>query len=463
MRRIKYTLAGLVAFVMACSAAWASSDPSIVLGAEGELYSVRTGLYGQLFPGGKDTLPGNAVLALEITQTDGIQQRHLVNGTAGPDVDSLPFLLFEEASRTLFLVWERRVNQTHPILMLSGYSSNGTWFEPFEIVGNPFSPKTSPQFAVTQEDYEEQGPEGPIARHRTILHLVWGEEVNSGAIETFYSPVILENGTFFGKNSVFNLNHFEQAQAAASIAASVPSPELAQALRVQRGEDGRSVVVAFVSEVSGQLNTLEIDTLPMQLSLLADGARAHIIDLGAKLYPGKLKNLAGEARAHIIDLGRSFHPMVASSLALQAEAYLLSSGDSPGSNLKSLADGARAHIIDLGAKFSGKGLRTGASALVPSKVVEAQPEVDNAGGLAPQLLQIQVLSGRTAPEVGRGQIHMFASASGQNVLLAWIDGQRVLYRESVETGWSEVREIRLSVNLDLNSAIEILEQRVLNR
>jgi hypothetical protein len=461
MRRIALTLTGFVVLGLIGSALWASPQREMVVASEGEVYAVKSGLYGELFPGGKETAAADPVLALDVTKPDGTAERLLVNGTAGPEVESLPFLLFEESSKTLFLVWEARVSHIHPILMLSGY--NGSWIEPFEIIGNPFSPKSSPQFAVTQDSYEEQGLEGPVGRHRTILHLFWGEETANGLIKTLYTPIFLENGRFVGSSPIYTLNDLEPQFEPQGESRPV-SPALAQSIRVQRGRDGRTVVIAFVSLISGRLNTLEIDALPMQLSLLADGARAHIIDLGARLYPSKLKSLADEARAHIIDLGRSFHPVVSSSLAAQAQTYI--NGASPSVPLKSIADGARAHIIDLGAKLSGRGLKNVTGAAMSSSIIEVQPSALMASvdaSFSPQLLQMQMISARPTPEVGQEEINMFLSEKGPDVLLAWIHGQRVLYVETLESGWSEIREIRLTEALDSTRALKMLEQRVLNR
>lgn len=461
MRRIALTLIGFVGLGLIGSAVWASPRREMVVGSAGEIYTAKAGLYGQLFPGGTETLAENAVLALEVTRPDGTLQRLLVDGTAGPDVERLPFLLYEESSKTLFLVWETRVSAIHPILMLAGY--DGGWIEPFEIIGNPFSLKSTPQLAVIHDTHEEQGTDGPVTRHRTILQLFWGEEAGGGLVDTLYTPIFLENGRFISRSPIYRLNDFE-AEGAERVA--VPAA-LGPNLRVQHGRDERTVVVAFVSMATGRLNTLEIDALPMQLSLLADGARAHIIDLGAKLYPGKLKSLAEEARAHIIDLGRSFHPEVSGSLAAQAQTYINSS--SPTTPLKVIADGARAHIIDLGAKLSGRGrgLKTASSASTASVILEVEPSdlqaTADASPFSPQLLQVQMISARPAPAVGKGEISMFVSETGRDVLLAWIDGTRVLYVETQEAGWSEVREIRLNADLDSVRTLQMLEQRILNR
>jgi hypothetical protein len=450
------------------SAAWALPQREAVLGSQGELYVAKVGTYGQLFPGGKATNAANPVLALDVTRPDGKEELLLVEGTQGPDVEKLPFLLFEESSATLFLVWERSTTAIHPSLMLSGY--NGTWLAPFAIVGNPLAPKASPQLAVTHDSYQDEGEDGPVTHHRTILHLQWREENGSGVWETFYTPVFLEDGTFLGKSPVYRLDDFDTA-ALAELAENTPAQTMpALVSRIQRGRDERTIVVAFTSPATGRLATLEIDALPAQLSRLADHARAHIIDLGAKLYPAKVQSLAAETRSDIISHGNSFHPEVVQSMADQVQAFILAQAATPGATLKVIADGARAHIIDLGAKLSGRGLRNATSAFAastaPSTVeiqtsdFEASTEVP---AFPPQLLQVRVASSRPIPEVGSSELSVFMTERGQDVLVAWVDGNRVLYRESSDAGWKETMEIKLSPSLDLARAFEILEQRVRTR
>ena len=85
------------------------------------------------------------------------------------------------------------------------------------------------------------------------------------------------------------------------------APDL-RAPMIQKGRDGRTVVIAYVSSVSGRLVSVEIDALPQELGHIADKARSHIIDLGREFrdLPRDLPSIAGKARSHIIDLGRAF-------------------------------------------------------------------------------------------------------------------------------------------------------------
>jgi hypothetical protein len=459
MKRILRIAALLVAFGFTGHGLWASAQREAVLGANGELFTVKSGTYGELFPGQKNIEASNPVLALDIEKPDATKTRLLVKGTEGTDVDSAPFLLYEEASSTLFLVWEIRLGGVFPVLMLSGYKDS--WLDPYAIIDYPFALKTSPQLAVTHDTYREDGSSAeatPVTKHRTILHLLWSQEGDDGAVGTYYTPIFLENGRFLGRSPSYNLDSFGTAETAFAGQATTLA---AQLTKVQRGRDERTVMVAFAS--AGRLLTLEIGALPPQLGRIADGARSHIIDFGARLYPSGLSSLAAEARAEVIRLGASsFDPEVLQSLANQIQTYVATA--SPKTPLKLIADGARSHIIDFGARLSGRGMRNTQAA--SSSLVEVDPSAlemaDGEGSSLPsQILQMGRISSWPAPETGMNA-QIFVSENGERTIICWAEAKRVVYRESNESGWTGPLELRLSDNVSLTRAYEILEQRVRN-
>ena len=57
---------------------------------------------------GQDDRAANQVLALDVTPPGGPLQRLLVPGTAGSGAESLPSVVFEDDSQTVFLLWESR-------------------------------------------------------------------------------------------------------------------------------------------------------------------------------------------------------------------------------------------------------------------------------------------------------------------------------------------------------------------
>ena len=453
-------ITSLIAGLGLAASAMLPAQQGATLGAQGEIYFARTGSYKSLFPKGSHAgaTPGHDVLALEIARPGETPELLLVPGTSDVDVELSPSLLFEESSNTLFLLWERRINRIYPVLMLAGFDGE-RWIDPVEI-GDPMAMKSSPQITVTRDSYKIDGEAGTEeARTRTIVHLLWGEETNDGSSQTLYTPIILENGAFSGVSDdrIYDLNDLDSKNA---IVAGPEMPaNLANALRLQPGRDGGTVVAVFPAPATRQVVSLEIDVLPAELSMLADGARAHIIDIGRRSsYPGNLKQIADAARAHIIDIGRrSFHAEIALSLATEIETDILTSGGKE--PLQSVADKARAHIIDIGAKLSGRGLRSTLDASETRLV-----EITGSSSYRPiqHLIQFRVASSRTAPGVGGdGEVKLFASRSGKDVLVSWLEAERVRYRESKDgDGWRPVQEIKFSPTVDLKRAYEMLEQQM---
>lgn len=454
MTRINRIAALLLAVGSISQGAWASAQREAVLGPNGELYTVRAGTFGELFPGQQNVAPANPVLAIDIERPDTDRVRLLVKGTEGPDFDSAPFLLYEDVSNTVFLVWEIRLGGVFPVLMMSGYKDS--WLDPYAIIDNPFSLKSAPQLTVTYDSYVEDDEESP--KQRTILHLFWGQESDEGAVDTYYRPVFLENGRFLGRSPAFRLADLGSfgADGITVPAAALPT----QLVKVQRNDE-RSILVAFGS--AGRLNTLEIGALPAQLGRVADGARSHIIDFGVRLYPGHLSTLAAGVKAEIIKRGSpTFDSELLKSLAEQIESYVANA--SPKTPLKVIADGARSHIIDFGARLSDRGMKTSQAA--SSSLIEIDPsELDMADGeVAPsQILRMGRIASWPLPEGAPDDAQLFVSESGQRALICWADKNRVLYRESTAAGWTAPLEIRLSDSIDLQRAFDILEHRVRNR
>lgn len=463
-----------LSLALGLSATMAAAAPEgAALGNGGELYLAKTGTFGELFPGTRGPDAATPVLAVDVLRSGGEKERLLVPGTDGAEVEVLPSLFAEEASGTVFILWESRINVVHPILVLSGFDGD-RWLEPISILGTPFSPKTSPSFTVTRDTYQVAGPEGEsVTRHRTVVHIVWGEENSSGLSRTFYTPIIFEDGVYQGESPVYRLNDFDTGDGAAT--SFEIADALAQSPNIQGGRDGRTVVVGFASSSTRRLTTLEIDVLPAQLAQVADGARAHIIDIGVRLFPSRLQTIADGARAHIIDIGHAYHPELAQILADRVYRLVLEGAP----DLDSLGDKARAHIIDIGAKFSGRGLRPDfakASTVSSQSVIHeisttAKPPAA-IGGVPLHLIQFRVASQRPAPRITPStteQVSLFMSDDGEDVLVAWPDAptngevKAVSYRDSQGSGWNETRQLRLSDDIDLARAFKILEQKVRDR
>lgn len=431
------------------------------LGAGGEVFLVKTGTYAELFKGGDPAQAKNPVLALEIVKPGEPARRYLVPTTGGSDIELAPSLLFEESSNTLFLLWESRLYGIFPVLKVAGFDGM-KWIEPVEI-GNPTAMKSSPQFIITRDSYNVLAEEDREVRTRTIVHLLWGEETGSGSFQTLYTPIILENGAFttaVSRAQIFSLGDLDPSPATAAAGRGELPGNMTSAVRLQPGRDSQTVVAAFVSPETRRVVSVEIDVLPAELSLLADDARSHIIDIGRQsAYPANLKLIADRARSHIIDIGRRFFQNeVALSIGEQIQVGILASQGKD--DLEMLADVARSHIIDIGARLAGRGLLQATGTAVSSIVEVAGSSTEEP---LQHLFQFRLASSRPAPEAGSSAVTLFASKTGKNVLIAWAEPQRVLYRESQGDEWLGVQEIKLTSSVDRERAYQILEQRMNRR
>lgn len=432
-------------------------ERTAALGSRGEIYLAKTGIYRSLFPTGNETDAANPVLAIEVTKASSSTQRFLVPFTKGSEPESSPALIYEDDSDRLFVVWESRATPLNSVLMLASF--DGThWTSPIQITGNPFSSKSSPQLAITRDSYAVPGEDGPVLRNRTVLHLIWEEEGAPGSFEFLYTPVILEEGTYLGWNPIYHLSDF----VADGDSGSKFSPPLAliHAPVLQNGGDPRTTVVAFASSAGRWLTSLVIDVLPEELSQLSDGVRSSIIDIGRQgNFPGNRPALAEKAKADLVARGTAFHADVVRYMGDQVHDLILAD---QGNDLVALAGKVRSSIIDIGVRLSGRGLRDRGDQ-TKARIAEIEDPQPRPVASPAHLIHFRVANSLPTPQVGTNNLRMFVSESGDDLLISWMDKDRVLYRISNENGgWSDQREIKLSDSVTLDRAYEILTQRVRN-
>lgn len=438
-------------------------DRQSALGSKGELFVVQAGKYVDLFPDGQATDAKNIVLALDVTDPAGATQRLLVPGTENADVEQLPFLLYEESSATLFMVWQTQVSLIHPILNLGSYHA-GQWGDVIPVLGDPFAKKSAPQLGVTRESYVVKADDGTSTTvNRTVLHLVWAEDNASGTQDTFYTPIVLDDGNYLGSNPIYRLNDFD-ASPAAKVAGDVPKALLV-APRLEAGPNDQTVIVTFADASSKRLVSIVVGALPRQLSVLADHSRAQIIDVGYKLYPGHLQQLADAASADILATGTSFYPEFVKTMADRVRSLILNAPKPSPGGLKNLADVSRAQIIDVGVKLGRGGLvnQSGASTSLQTTIeeVHSQPDDPTPSGET-HLFQFQVVASRPVPQIGDGTVLLYAAQDGQKTVVSWqADGSnQVQYREVIPAGWSGVRTLQVTNQLTQDKVQALLEHRV---
>ncbi len=435
MRRILISAALAVAAVVA----WAPGSHAEVsaVGPDGESYSLHQGTYGELFPGGGAADRNSLVLALEIRHRNGSVDRLLVPQTEEPPRDDSASLILEPVSQTPFIVWQAWKNYIHPRLNLVQLTADG-WSPVVELSGSPFNIKGSPSFVVTRDrfDLDRHGEEGVavVHRERTTVHLVWWERV-AEELRVFYSPVVLEDGVYVGRNPVYLLTELAADLEAGGI---TMTEGLLETLTIQAGEDERSFVVGFADGASGRLVTVEGRVLPGELGVLGDAVRPQLVDLGSRLdldAPETFDAMSEAIRARLAEVGGRFHPSFLAYLAEQLDAFIADwldgAGTAEGGDVESLAGGARAQIVDIGRRLQSGGLDgTGDGGVLIDFSASAE-------GSTSHLIALRRTASWPSPATEEATTRIFVSRSGEQILVAWRRLGGVAYRESRGELWTD--------------------------
>jgi hypothetical protein len=433
------------------------------LGADGQLYTVTAGAFGTLFPGSSLYDAKTPVLALDTTVPGQQTQRQLVQSTADANLESTPALIYEDGSKTLFVVWVSSDQSVSSVIKIASFDGS-QWSPAITIISNIYAAKTPPQLAVTRDTHQEVDPVSgnPVTRHRTVLHIVWSEDSANGLYQAYYAPVIFEDGAWIGTvPTPQHLNTFDALDQAGQTAPGVgPGPlnsPLAFTPTVQTGRDTSTVVSGFASDTSGMLTAVEVDVLPEELRILADTCSAAILANGAQYFPGQLATLAAQMQSVILSSGGAFQAEALQAIANAAQGQIVAGS----ADLTTLANRTRATIIDTGARFAMRGLRIvapGLGPIAPPQIVEVLVP-----GAASHFLQFRVTSTRPWPAVGANGLQLFMSRSGYDALAAWTgtNNSAVLYSNTQLDGtWSSVKQLQVSSSLSLQQAYQVLEQRM---
>ena len=473
-------LAGLLLLVggLVTSGPAVAAAPAGTPGPAGEVYLVRAGVASELLP---DAEPEDdrLILALEILRPGENPEWIEVPESEGVGSDTPHFVLFEEASNTLFLVWQTRIG-SHPIIKLASFR-DGAWAEVTPVSGTVWSSKGQPGLAVTRDTFtvEQDGKVRTV--ERTFLHVVWWEDTLDG-IRVLYRPLILEAGRLQGMGDLYVLNDLVDLseETPSDIA---PSRSLLESPVLQAGRDNTSVVTGFVDAKTGRLVVAEIRLLPMGLGKIGEEIAHYIANYRSDSeepgVPGEdIRTLAGGVRGKILISGHRHRLNPRAVRAISEEVYegLVSgsmtasstSGQQPASpeDLRSLADVVRGKILISGARIAGETLDRFNQAMAPS-VLEMRTEAEvshsrsASEGDAPHLVRTQLLSSAPLPELAAdARPYLFVSPDGTEVVVAWAEPSALAYRKAISGGWGEVRRMSLSEELPLADALEILRRSV---
>ena len=458
MKFLKTSLALAAALLAFGSPALAAAPQHMVLGSAGEVFQLHLGYRSEIFPASsaEDTF----LLALQVSHQDGTSEWTVVPETdIGEDVESTAALIYEQASRTLFLVWDSRVNYLPSVLKVASFDGEA-WSEPITVRGGWLTPRSRPHIAVTRDKYDIEVEGESSVIHRTILHLAWWEASDQGD-SVLYTPIILEDGIYVGDHSVISMAEFE-GDGELGLREAL-SEDLLQTLTIRNGRDSDTVLVGFTDSRTAQVRTVEVRPTPGALSSVAGGLRSRVVELGSMVdLRGDLPSLAAEIRQEVVALAirARLNPGVRSYLAGQVYQLVLGS-DPDALDPISLADEARTLVVELGNSLLSNRL-VNVSDPLRARLVELGSRTGSGG--PSHIFAARVLSSRPAPATPAAPTYFFLSADGREVLVAWQGEERLHYLESLAEGWSEEASLLFGPDgLDLESAFDILRQRAEDR
>lgn len=460
--RLKLTAPAAIlssALVLAAAPAAAEWNAREVLGDEGERYTVRSAPLKST-----DSTAGGSLLELEIERSGEETVRRVVPGTEGKDPDLNPHLIFDDASSTLFILWETKVSGIFSQIRLI-WIQDGAWSEPVHVQSNPYAVRKAAHLAVTRDRFHEEVRGEVVERQRTLIHIAWWEDSDGGQI--VYAPLALVNGVLTDESRSYSLQEIvmadlgSDAEPGACFGADAGVHEVLALQAVQKGAR-EAALVTFTEQTSGCLHTVQIAPVPGDLVSLGDKLRAHIIEIGNRFRPSDVDSLADKLRAHIIEVGNRLEPPVRNTLARAVHDRVVEVGPDHGldpEGLDSLSDDLRAHIIEIGRQLESiSAVRQKSTAR--ASTIEIGDVWSEGSGHPHQLIELRQLATRSVPE-GMGEEPRFLlSPDARRAVIAWDAGESVRYRETVQDGWSQVRSLAYDDAEERDQVYELLSDRV---
>ncbi len=433
------------ALALLAAAPASAGDSQTVLGANGEIYTVRRGSYGSLF--GADTPAGSAanpVLALEVLKA-GRLERTLVPGTGGPEDEQDAALAYDTIGGRPYVIW-----QSQRVFSIVGFAGADGWQQTVELPGDLASTKRNPQLATSVVRYLKLDAESnPVAARRTIVHLVYHDDAEPDG-RLVYTAAAIEDNVVVPAASAFDLRLL--AGNAPTVPNALTAPmSLRQRPVARRGRDNDNVGVAFVDDPRGELVTLELRPIAADLHYFADKARAVIIETGIHNPGSSIASIVEKARAVIIETGRQcLHPVVADFLSTTFLDNL--AGADPSLSLEAAVRAAWSHVIG-----AGIALQQGSSPNAVHVLELAGTEVDGSS----RALDLRWVSRRVLPPLPDGDLKLFLSPRALDASIAWsVSTTAVRYRETQGGGWDPQRSLALGPTLTRDQALRLVEQRL---
>ncbi|HRC85865.1 MAG TPA: hypothetical protein PK413_09685 [Thermoanaerobaculia bacterium] len=434
--------------------ALADAGPEAALSSNGEIYLAQSGACRSLFAGCPPAAANNPVLAIDVVRPGQPLERLLVPETGGPEAEGEPALLLEDSTNNLFVIWESRLSGGRSRVNLAWLHEH-EWSPVAEISGAIDPLKGPPQVVITRDSYTTVADQGALVTHqRTVLHVVWWEKSRSFE-QVYYTPIVVEDGSYFGSNRVYNLTNLDSSPLPDNNA-TLPA-NLSRSARLEPGATSHSVVIGFVNPITHRFLTFEVQVVLGELSQLADGIAAEMLQHADLFDGGDLVAFSDRIRSHTVEIGARLHPAVVGYVADQVAQAILDLGGVYRGNLPELSKRIRSHTVEIGAR-SLEGSNAGGNDHLVGGILFLDP--DSSTGDVSHAIRLRQMASFPAPLVGDGTVSLLLNPDGRRAIVAWQKDDSLYYRETAETDWDITHHIAITKKVSVELAQRVLEGRL---
>jgi hypothetical protein len=198
-----------VALLVLPVVAFADDQREILLTSDGTLFIAE--------PTSNDTgeVDSSVAAYIRLTIVRGEETTHsIVPGTLASGLHKNPALAYDNASKTLFVFWQRSASLLHSELLFETMNANAEW-GPVAAFGNGRNMRENLRIAVTRKaDAPTEDGKGTVSVPQINVHAVWWETDSwDGQESAQYAMMTVENGAVV-ETSITQLLEFVDANAA---------------------------------------------------------------------------------------------------------------------------------------------------------------------------------------------------------------------------------------------------------
>lgn len=254
----------------------ARAEQKSLLTPDGTLYSVQSGLYGSLEPGGTKAKASDYVIKWSAVAQGGQTQSGIVPGTGTSDVKDQFDLAYDSYSRSLFLVWNDRFMLINNIQF--AVLQNGIWRQSQLLPSGVFTFASNPRILITHQVVQTtDGAGNEVDYPRSVVSIVWWED--SIHPRARYAPIFIEHdGLDLSDVQIYDLPDLIGSPEADS--SPVFNYPIYKNPAVQADGLTSTILATFADAGAGQLQTISIN-FPTDLRGVTDPStpqgRGHVI------------------------------------------------------------------------------------------------------------------------------------------------------------------------------------------